>query len=331
MTVSKPSTGQVKSKELVVGKRTYTDNSGPDYQPPFLETVIAITSLAVYTAWPYILLILILFVWLPPVFLLNVLLYSTLLMPAQLYWPEFLNWDLFRTWREYFSFSYKTTEELDPDRKVIFAEFPHGTYPMGPLLAGTLIPTMFKGRKIYSLAASTLFRVPGLRHMMTWLGSQPADKKVFQSLIDKGSVAVVVGGIAEMFMQYDDKEQVLLANRKGFIRMALANGVDIVPVYHFGNSRVLSIGPKSLMEFCRKMRTSVGILIGRWGLPIPRRHPIYMVVGKAVRVEKAVKPDDPGFSKAVDELNMRVQEEVQRIYDDNKAEFGWADRPLHIV
>lgn len=43
---------------------------------------------------------------------------------------------------------------------------------------------------------------------MSWLGSQPADKKVFQSLIDKGSVAVVVGGIAEMFMQYDDKEQV---------------------------------------------------------------------------------------------------------------------------
>lgn len=56
-----------------------------------------------------------------------------------------------------------------------------------------------------------------------------------------------------------------------------------------------------------------------------------MVVGKAVRVEKAVKPEDSAFSKAVDELHIRVQEEVQRIYDDNKTEFGWADRPLQIV
>lgn len=66
-------------------------------------------------------------------------------------------------------------------------------------------------------------------------------------------------------------------------------------------------------------------------MPIPRRHPIYMVVGKTVQVEKAVKQDDPNFSKAVDELHKRVQEEVQRIYDENKAEFGWENRPLHIV
>lgn len=99
-------------------------------------------------------------------------------------------------------------QPLDPNRRIIFAEFPHGTYPMGPLLAGTLIPKMFEGHKIYSIAASVLFRIPGLKHMMTWLGSQPADRKHFQKLIEKASVAVVVGGIAEMFMQYDNKEQV---------------------------------------------------------------------------------------------------------------------------
>lgn len=112
MTVSKPSAGQSSMKELVVGKRTYTDNSGPDFQQPLLDTVVAITTLAVYTAWPYILFLLILFAWFPPVFLLNVVLYSTLLMPAQLFWAEFLNWELFRTWREYFNFSYKTTEVM---------------------------------------------------------------------------------------------------------------------------------------------------------------------------------------------------------------------------
>ncbi|GMH39682.1 hypothetical protein BSKO_07580 [Bryopsis sp. KO-2023] len=315
----------------VVGKRAYTDNSGPKYQPPLYETFIAIISLGVYTAWPYVMFLLLLFAWYPPIFFVNLVLYSTLLMPAQLYWPNFLNWDLFRTWREYFSFSYKMTEQLDFNRKVIFAEFPHGTYPMGPLLAGTLIPKMFPGRKIYSVAASVLFRIPGLKHAMTWMGSQPADRQTFQSLVNKGDVAVVVGGIAEMFMQYKDKEQVLLASRKGFIKMALQNGVDIVPVYHFGNSRVLSIGPQSFMELCRKMRMSFGMLIGRWGLPIPKRHPIYMVAGRAVKVKTAVKPDDPSFPKAVDELHLRVQEELRRLYDENKAEFGWENRPLFIV
>lgn len=127
-------------------------------------------------------------------------------------------------------------QELDPDRKAIFAEFPHGTYPMGPLLAGTLIPTMFKGRKIYSVAASTLFFVPGLRHMMTWLGSQPADRKVFQSLIDKGSVAVVVGGIAEMFMQYDDKEQVRVVVTSQFCscKSSMPIPITIIIIRGFG-------------------------------------------------------------------------------------------------
>jgi len=222
-------------------------------------------------------------------------------------------------------------EALPPTKNYIFAEFPHGTFPMGPVLAATLIPKMFPGVKIYSLAANILFKIPFYRHFMCLLGSQPADKKHFNALISEGSVAIVVGGIAEMFMQYETKEQVLLSRRKGFVRLALQNGVDIVPVFHFGNSRVLSIGPKSLIEFCRKMRISVGIMVGRWGLPIPRPHPIYMVVGRAVKVEAPVSPNDPEFPQAVDELHSRVVEELTRLYDEHKVEFGWKDRPLEVV
>ena len=79
---------------------------------------------------------------------------------------------------------------------------------MGPLLAATLIPNMFPGEKIYSLAADVLFKIPLYRHFMCFLGSQPANKKNFNALISKASVAIVVGGIAEMFMQYETKEQV---------------------------------------------------------------------------------------------------------------------------
>ena len=70
---------------------------------------------------------------------------------------------------------------------------------------------------------------------------------------------------------------------------------------------------------------------GRWGLPIPKPHPIYMVVGRPVKVESAVSPDDPNFKEAVDKLHEKVIEELTRIYNEHKDEFGWKDRPLEIV
>ena len=75
-----------------------------------LETAIAMVTLLIYTAWPILLVFLLLFVWCPPVLLVNVILYSTLLIPAKVFWSEFMNWDLFRLWRQYFSFSYMYEE-----------------------------------------------------------------------------------------------------------------------------------------------------------------------------------------------------------------------------
>jgi len=80
---------------------------------------------------------------------------------------------------------------------------------MGPLLAATLIPKMFPGKKIYSLAASVLFKIPLYKQFMCLLGSQPAEKKYFNRMIKESSVAIVVGGIAEIFMQDSTKELVM--------------------------------------------------------------------------------------------------------------------------
>lgn len=99
-------------------------------------------------------------------------------------------------------------QRLTPKKNYLFAEFPHGTFPMGPILAATLTPKMFPGEKVYSLAADVLFKIPLYRHFMCWMGSQPANKKHFEKLIRQGSVAIVVGGIAEIFMQHETREQV---------------------------------------------------------------------------------------------------------------------------
>lgn len=46
-----------------------------------------------------------------------------------------------------------------------------------------------------------MFNVPLWRHFLTWLGCVPATSANFKKMLQHGSVAVVVGGIAEMYMQ----------------------------------------------------------------------------------------------------------------------------------
>jgi 1-acyl-sn-glycerol-3-phosphate acyltransferase len=67
--------------------------------------------------------------------------------------------------------------------------------------AGTLCQAIWPFFNIYSLAASSVFSIPFWRHFIAWLGSVEATPKNFKRILKKGSVAVIVGGIAEMYMQ----------------------------------------------------------------------------------------------------------------------------------
>jgi hypothetical protein len=240
------------------------------------------------------------------------------------------NW-VFKTWRDYFSFSYLFEENLDPKKSYVFVEFPHGVFPMGPLVAGTLVNIMFPDFKIFSLAANSVFTIPGWRHFSTWMGSVPATSANFRKLLSKGSVAVIVGGIAEMFMGSKTEESIMLKTRKGFVRVAVEEGIDggVVPVYHFGNSKILSFWPQSNATLSRKLRAALAIMYGRWGLPTPRPEPIYMVTGCPIPVNKMAKTD-PGFEAEVDRVHALVMSELQALYDRHKAEYGWKERPLVI-
>jgi hypothetical protein len=52
----------------------------------------------------------------------------------------------------------------------------------------------------------------------------------------EGSIVLYVGGMAELFLSSEQEETLYLKKRKGFIKLALQTGVDIVPVYLFGNT-----------------------------------------------------------------------------------------------
>lgn len=66
------------------------------------------------------------------------------------------------------------------------------------LIAGTLCQAIWPSFQIFSVAASSVFSIPFWRHFLAWMGSVPATRGNFKRVLKQGSVAVVVGGIAEM-------------------------------------------------------------------------------------------------------------------------------------
>lgn len=42
-------------------------------------------------------------------------------------------------------------------------------------------------------------------------------------------------------------------------------------------SQVFDFWPQSLASVARKQRSALGFLVGRWGTPVPRKVPLYMV------------------------------------------------------
>ncbi|KAH8055191.1 2-acylglycerol O-acyltransferase [Aureococcus anophagefferens] len=55
----------------------------------------------------------------------------------------------------------------------------------------------------------------------------------------KGSCVIYVGGMVELFHSTPKRETVFLKKRKGFVKIALRTGADLIPIYSFGNTTVL--------------------------------------------------------------------------------------------
>eukprot|EP00878_Enallax_costatus_P001857 GHUV01002015.1.p1 GENE.GHUV01002015.1~~GHUV01002015.1.p1 ORF type:complete len:329 (+),score=100.81 GHUV01002015.1:293-1279(+) len=317
-----------------VGIRIYTDGFAKDHKQSFVSWLVAVTTLTLYTGWMHILIgLMIGSLFSRTCLIVLVTIWSTVFLPPKpVLWNAFCKSWVFQTWREYFQFSYLNEAVLDPKKNYIFTEFPHGVFPISELIAGTLCQAIWPDFSIYSIAASSVYSIPFWRHFIAWLGAVPATPGNFKKMLKKGSLAVIVGGIAEMYMQHKRKERIMLRDRKGFVRIAVEEGLDggIIPVYHFGNTQVFDYWPQSLSSFARKNRVGLGFLVGRWGTPVPRKVPLYMVSGKPIPVPKVDKTDKELFNQTVDEIHAQVVQQLQDLYDKHKASYGWADRPLMI-
>jgi 2-acylglycerol O-acyltransferase 2 len=115
------------------------------------------------------------------------------------------------------------------------------------------------------------------------------------------------------------------------VKAAIEEGAHIIPVFFFGNTRQFKIigspGENSfLSRLSRKLRTSIVFFYGRFGLPIPFRHPIKMVSGEIVEVDQCSSPT----AEQVEEVMNRVIKSVTDLYNSPKKP-SWETRPLVVM
>ncbi|KAF3419792.1 hypothetical protein E2986_08085 [Frieseomelitta varia] len=183
----------------------------------------------------------------------------------------------------YFPIKLVKTTDLDPNKSYLFCNFPHGITCTGIWFAfGTDIigyHQLFPGIEIHSVDsnAESMNRILSMKPKAPYTG--------------RASV-LMPGGAAEMMESKPGTYRVVTHRRKGFVRIALRNGVPIVPVCSFGETDIYDtvIFPegslmKKIVIFIRKIIGIPPMILIGWGFfqnyfgIIPRRTPI-TVVGK---------------------------------------------------
>jgi len=298
-----------------------------------LVTIFVNTPLLIIAAWTFTLMFR---SWVGMAFL--IVLHSSPWWPKRHDWKAYRRSHLMRTWLEFFRYrfvvDYDITAHIEKhgDRS-IHLEFPHGAYPMGPVLAALVAEMFTGGRMVYGMGASVVFKIPLWAHMYSYYGMKEVTRENIIEILNQGKAcAITPGGISEMFLIYPDKDVLYFNKRKGYIRLALETGADLIPVYHFGNNLVYSFGPKWLRQISRKFRVSIGYLQGTFGLPIPRPISILTAVGRPILVEKMSR-FDPKFKDRVLELQQEVKSRTLELFEKYKASFHptWSTRRLEFV
>ena len=203
---------------------------------------------------------------------------------------------------------------------------------MGQFLSATLISQIWgEETMICGTGANIIFLFPGMRQLMSWLGTRPVNRESFSQILSAGHhCAVIPGGIAEMYLASEKEEVVFIRRRRNTVKLAIQNGTHICPAYFFGNTSILhfvgSEGNDSFLSIIsRKMKASVMFFYGRLGLPIPVRHPIRMVAFEVIKVTQCENPTDA----QVDAIMAKLEESLISGYNSKKP--AWESRPLRIT
>jgi 1-acyl-sn-glycerol-3-phosphate acyltransferase len=99
-----------------------------------------------------------------------------------------------------------------------------------------------KQRILHGTAHDGLIAAPGLGDYMRSAGTIPAKREAIEAAFRAGhDVVLWPGGDVDSMRTWRKRDQVVLGGRKGWVRLALRNGVPIVPVATIGGPETVFI------------------------------------------------------------------------------------------
>mmetsp|Transcript_35535 Transcript_35535/g.42418 ORF Transcript_35535/g.42418 Transcript_35535/m.42418 type:complete len:337 (-) Transcript_35535:89-1099(-) len=203
--------------------------------------------------------------------------------------------------------------------KFIMALQPHGVISYTSMCCWVAAPPAF--RSIRTAVASALLQTPILKNVMGIFHLTSASGENVKSILRNGQgvdgcIVLYVGGLAELFKSSRKEERLYLKKRKGFIKIALKEkNVDIIPVYLFGNTSVLTVVKTGVLAYLsRKFQVSLTYFWGKWFLPIPRDDKLIYARGKPLGLPYILEPTN----EEVDEWHEKYCQEVTRLFNSYK-------------
>ncbi|KAK0733862.1 diacylglycerol acyltransferase-domain-containing protein [Lasiosphaeria miniovina] len=251
---------------------------------------------------------------------------------------------VWRFFGDYYPAKLHKTHELPATRKYIFGYHPHGIISHGAFAAFATealgFADKFPGITNSLLTLDSNFRIPLYRDYILNLGIQSVSKESITNILTRGgannegmgrAVTIVVGGARESLEAQPGTLRLVLAERKGFVKMAIRTGADLVPVLAFGENDLYDqVSPKShpklhrlQMFVLRTLKFTLPFLHGRGifnydvGL-MPYRRPLNVVVGAPIMVAQAADANsvDPAEIDRLHELYVTELEKMWHAYKD---------------
>lgn len=261
---------------------------------------------------------------------------------------NFRKWRLWKAWLNFVSFQVISEHIQDSafdlkNDQAILAMSPHGIVPFALGLGFIPQEALDKFGPFRPVVASATRFFPFVRTLIGWGDGVDASRSnVHRALADGSRIGLAPGGISEMFEGYPKKgrqpndECVLLASRKGFIRMALEHGVPVIPIYCFGSSKMLKrLNLPILERISNLFRISICLFFGNNFLPVPFRKKLLYVIGRAIHPPEHLNSKKVDASVIddilVDVMHKRFCDEMVRIFDKYKHDYGWGMKTLRIV
>ncbi|XP_063243582.1 diacylglycerol O-acyltransferase 2-like [Bacillus rossius redtenbacheri] len=241
-------------------------------------------------------------------------------------------WAWWRHVRDFFPLRLEARCRLDPARNYLLCVFPHGLLSTGAFVSfateATGFADKFPGLACHLLTLTGHFFCPVTRELALCCGSGAASEKNIDYLLSYPggghATALVVGGASEAYYCYPGSYTVILKRRKGFVRLAVKNGVPLVPVISFGETDLYDQVPSPEGSWLRwlqdQVRAMFGIApvipMGAFGF-IPFRKPVVTVVGKPMEVPKIPEPT----REEVDEVHKKFTDHLIAFFEEEKHKY----------